>query len=72
MRRSEFTRLVAEEFGPARGSVIVDTLNLPGLDCTGTEALAKGVDPRDVWRAICDLQDVPEARRLGRDIPPKR
>ncbi len=72
MRRSEFTRLVAEEFGPARGAVIVDTLNLPGLDCTGAEALARGVDPREVWLAICDLQDVPAERRLGRDIPPKR
>ncbi len=72
MRRSEFTRLVEEEFGRARGPVIVDSLNLPGLDCTGAEALSRGVDPRTVWLAICDLQDVPEERRLGRDIPPKR
>lgn len=71
MRRSEFSRLVTEEFGPGRGPVMVDTLNLPGLDCTGAEALARGVDPREVWQALCELQEVPQERRLGRDVPPK-
>ncbi|TFI50112.1 DUF3046 domain-containing protein, partial [Micrococcus endophyticus] len=30
------------------------------------------VDPRRVWLAVCELHDIPEERRLGRDVPPKR
>ena len=37
-----------------------------------TQALAAGVNPRDVWLAVCDVQDVPAERRLGRDIKPSR
>ena len=35
-------------------------------------ALAAGVDPRRVWLAVCDLHEIPQERRLGRDVPPKR
>ena len=31
------------------------------------EALDAGLPPRDVWLALCDAQDVPEARRHGKD-----
>lgn len=72
MRTSEFRRLMEEEFGPARAGLMVDTLHLPGFDDTASDALASGADPRDVWREMCDLNGVPESRRLGRDIPPKR
>lgn len=72
MRVSEFRRLMDEEFGPARAGLVADSLDLPGLDTTATAALAAGVDPRRVWLAVCDLHDVPPARRLGRDVPPRR
>lgn len=72
MRVSEFRRLMDEEFGPARAGLVADSLDLPGLDTTATAALAAGVDPRRVWQAVCDLHDVPPARRLGRDVPPRR
>ncbi|MDY6055117.1 DUF3046 domain-containing protein [Micrococcus sp.] len=71
MRVSEFTRLMSEEFGPARAGVVADSLHLPGLDTTASCALASGVDPREVWLAVCELHDIPEERRLGRDIPPR-
>ena len=35
------------------------------------QALAAGVEPRKVWLAVCDVQDVPAERRLGRDIKPR-
>ncbi|MDO5634640.1 MAG: DUF3046 domain-containing protein [Micrococcus sp.] len=72
MRASEFSRLVAEEFGEARGAVMLSSLHLSDLGGTAQEALARGVSPREVWRALCDTNEVPLERRLGRDIPPKR
>jgi hypothetical protein len=71
MRLSEFRRLMDEEFGPANAGVIASSLVLPTLDTTADAALESGWDPRRVWLEVCDLQDVPESRRLGRDIPPR-
>jgi hypothetical protein len=39
---------------------------------TAVEALEAGVPPREVWLALCDDMDVPEERRHGRDLPPRR
>ncbi|MDY0909246.1 DUF3046 domain-containing protein [Microbacterium sp. CFBP9034] len=65
MRRSEFDRAVADEFG-ARGGAVTTDLVLSGVgDRTAVEALAAGVPPREVWLAICVETDVPEERRYG-------
>ena len=72
MRASEFRRLMEEEFGPARAGLMADTLHLPGFDATASDALATGADPREVWLAVCEVNGVPEERRLGRDVPPTR
>ncbi len=32
---------------------------------TSADALAAGVDPREVWLALCDETDVPAERRYG-------
>jgi hypothetical protein len=71
MRLSEFRRLMDEEFGSANAGVIASSLVLPTLDATADQALDAGWDPRRVWLDVCELQGVPEDRRLGRDIPPK-
>jgi len=41
---------------------------------TPEQALAAGVPARDVWIALCDVQEVPLARRhgAGRPTPPQR
>ncbi|MEO7070674.1 MAG: DUF3046 domain-containing protein, partial [Nostocoides sp.] len=39
---------------------------------TADAALAAGVPPRAVWLALCEAMDVPERRRLGRDVHPSR
>mgnify|MGYP000277041368 CR=1 FL=1 len=72
MRLTEFEQRVEDEFGPARAGLVADSLHLPGLDTTATAALAAGVDPRRVWLAVFDLHEIPQERRLGRDVPPKR
>jgi hypothetical protein len=71
MRISEFRRLMDEEFGPGNAGVIASTLVLPSILTTADAALDAGLDPRRVWLDVCDLQGVPEERRLGRDIPPR-
>lgn len=65
MRRSEFGRAVEAEFGARGASLIVD-LALAGLGHrTAAEAIADGVEPRDVWLALCAETDVPVSRRHG-------
>ena len=60
------------EFGPRYSHVLADSLSLTQIDSlTASEALRKGVKPKQVWEAVCDTQDVPLERRLGVDIEPK-
>jgi hypothetical protein len=65
MRRSEFDRAVADEFG-AQGSTLIHDLVLADVGGrTAVEALDAGVPPRDVWLALCVETDVPAERRYG-------
>lgn len=60
-----------DEFGSGYSRVLASSLALtPVGGRTAAEALAAGVEPRTVWLAVCDLQDVPPERRLGRDRKP--
>ena len=53
MRRSEFDRAVADEFGDQAGYLLTD-LSLPDAGGrSATAALAAGVPPREVWLALC-------------------
>jgi hypothetical protein len=63
MRLTEFRELVDGQFGRMRGgSLLVDHVltNLNGR--TAEQAIEDGVDPRDVWRALCADFDVPRDR----------
>jgi hypothetical protein len=60
MRLTEFRELVDGQFGRVRGgSLLVDHVltNLDGR--TAEQAIEDGIDPRDVWRALCADFDVP-------------
>jgi Protein of unknown function (DUF3046) len=60
VRLTEFHELVTRQFGPVRGaSVLVDHVlgSLGGR--TAAQAVEDGVDPREVWRALCVDFDVP-------------
>jgi hypothetical protein len=68
VRLREFWQLVDEVFGPGYGRVLVREQVLNALDGrTPLEALDAGVQPRDVWHALCDALDVPDAARWGSD-----
>lgn len=77
MRERDFWQLVDEVFGAAYGRALAREQVLPALDGrTPAVALADGDEPRDVWHALCDALDVPDADRWGTDkyrqAPPPR
>ena len=73
MRVSEFWILVEDEFGGAYGRSLAADHHLLVLDDrTASEALDAGVEPKEIWVALCDAMDVPQERRLGRDRRPRR
>jgi hypothetical protein len=60
VRLTEFHELVEGRFGAMRGgSMLVDHVlsNFGGR--TAAQAIEDGIDPRDVWRALCGDFDVP-------------
>ena len=65
MRRSEFDRAVADEFGGRADAVLTDLVLSRAGGRTAAEAIEAGVAPRDVWLALCEALDVPEERRYG-------
>lgn len=68
MRNRELADLVADVLGPVQGRLLMDELVLADLgDRTGAAALAAGVEPREVWHALCDALGVPEHARWGSD-----
>lgn len=61
-----------DEFGAGYSRVLASSLVLSEVGgVTAVDALNRGTAPRAVWLAICNIQDVPAERRLGRDLPPK-
>ncbi|MDR2722413.1 MAG: DUF3046 domain-containing protein [Cellulomonadaceae bacterium] len=72
MRLREFWQLVDEVFGPAIGRSLAREQVLSALGGrTPLEALDANWEPRDVWHALCDAMDVPDARRWGDNIDRK-
>ncbi len=64
---------MGEEFGEAYAGSLARSHVMSSLGGrTAVEALDAGVPPREVWLALCDDMDVPEARRHGRDVPRRR
>lgn len=52
------------EFGPARAASLARDHVLADLGGrTVEDALEVGIDPRTVWRAVCEAFDVPPSRR---------
>jgi hypothetical protein len=60
VRLTEFSELVEGQFGPVRGASILVDHALTGFGGrTAAKAIEDGIDPRDVWRALCADFDVP-------------
>ncbi|MFN8226185.1 MAG: DUF3046 domain-containing protein [Mycobacterium sp.] len=60
MRLTEFHELVDGRFGVMRGrSMLVDHVLTGFGGRTAAQAIEEGVEPREVWRALCADFDVP-------------
>ncbi|MFC6706062.1 DUF3046 domain-containing protein [Flexivirga alba] len=70
MKHSEYRRLMADEFGSAYAGVLGNSHVLQVLgNRTPDEAIVDGIKFREIWLAVCDDLQIPEERRLGRDLP---
>jgi hypothetical protein len=59
-----FRELMDDEFGAARAAAMSRDHVFSDLGGrTVEEALEAGIDPREVWHAVCNAYDVPPARR---------
>jgi Protein of unknown function (DUF3046) len=60
VRLTEFRERVTLRFGTTYGASVLADHVLTGFDGrTAAQAIEDGVDPRDVWRALCVDFDVP-------------
>ncbi|BBZ75346.1 hypothetical protein MANY_06830 [Mycolicibacterium anyangense] len=60
MRLTEFNDLVEAQFGSVRAaSMVVDHVLTTLGGRTAAQAIEDGVEPREVWRALCADFDVP-------------
>ena len=63
MRLTEFHELIDGQFGSIRGrSLLVDHVLTGFGGRTAAQAIESGVEPREVWRALCTDFDVPRDR----------
>jgi len=64
VRPTQFRSLMEDEFGPVRAASLARDHVFADLGGrTVEDALEAGVDPREVWRAVCETFDVPRSRR---------
>jgi hypothetical protein len=63
VRLTDFWSRMEARFGRAYARSVAADYRLPALGVTVDEALALGVDVKEVWRAVCDEFDVPNSLR---------
>jgi len=59
VRLTEFWGRMDERFGAAYARSVAADYRLPQLGSTVDEALARGEDAKDVWRAVCAEFEMP-------------
>ncbi len=59
MRLTEFWERMEERFGAVYARSLAADYRLPLLGATVDEALARGDDAKDVWRAVCAEFELP-------------
>jgi hypothetical protein len=64
VRLTYFRELMEGEFGAARAAAVSRDHVFAELGGrTVEDALEAGIEPREVWKAVCNAYDVPPARR---------
>jgi hypothetical protein len=59
VRLTDFWNRMHERFGETYARSVAHDYRLPLLGQTADEALAAGVETKDVWRAVCAEFDMP-------------
>ena len=59
VRLTDFWERMDEVFGATYARSWAHDVVLPPLGCTVEQAIAAGVDTRDVWRAVCSTVEGP-------------
>jgi hypothetical protein len=64
MRITVFRNLMANEFGEVRADMLARDHVFSSLGGrTVDQALDAGLQPKEIWRAVCDAFEVPQERR---------
>lgn len=63
MKLTEFWRRMEERFGATYARSVAADYRLPELGSTIDEALAAGIEAKDVWQAVCAEFEMPAALR---------
>jgi hypothetical protein len=63
VRLTEFWRRMNERFGATYAASLAADYRLPALGSTVDQALAAGVEAKDVWRAVCAEFEMPPSLR---------
>ncbi|WP_114453030.1 DUF3046 domain-containing protein [Halopolyspora algeriensis] len=64
MRHTVFRRRMTEEFGEIRADTLTRDFVLASLGHrTADQALDAGMEPKQVWFALCEALEVPPERR---------
>lgn len=64
MRITVFRNLMSQEFGEVRADMLAQDHVFSSLGGrTVDQALDAGLEPKEIWRAVCDAFEVPPERR---------
>lgn len=63
VRLTDFWERMDEVFGPSYARSWAHDMVLAGLGMTTMDAIAAGVDTREIWRAVCATHEVPGVLR---------
>lgn len=63
MRLTDFWDRMDQVFGPAYARSWAHDIVLTELGLTAAQAIAVGVDTKDIWRAVCASTEVPALLR---------
>ncbi|WP_371164454.1 DUF3046 domain-containing protein [Buchananella felis] len=71
MKQSEFRAALALTFGDVLGPSYAQDVHLPGFGATAAQALEAGAEPLEVWHALCDALERPDAKWAHRGMARK-
>lgn len=63
VRLTDFWERMGEVFGPAYAQSWAHDVVLPSLGLTVEQAIATGIETREIWRAVCAVAEVPATLR---------